>query len=321
MSPVHRVSVVIPVRDDPAVVATVRAVLSATDGFAGSVEVIVIDHRSRPEFRGTLAQLPEGARVLRSDADTVYAARNEAIDAATGDAIFFTDADCVPTPGWIAEGVRHIESGADIVQGFSGSAGASRGDQLIQWRYEAHLRGLRPGESTECDTRNLAVSRAVFDRVRFNGAWRRASDTEFGLVAEREGAKVEYCPAMRVQHSHNPDLRTFVAKQICHGWGAQRIMREQPDVAWHGGHLRIVAAVSKVIGYWPLNTWGAPAMARIALTGASLLERTDGALPLRITEALLTGLDKLGALSGHLMYELHGEEPRPSQLAGRPSLD
>ncbi len=321
MTSVTRVSVIIPVRDDPAVVRTVRAVRAACEGFAGDIQVIVIDHASADGFAATLAQLPEGTLVHRSDAPTVYAARNEAIDRASGEVLFFTDADCEPCPGWIAEGLRHIDRGASVVQGFSGSVGATRGDALIQWRYEAHLRPLAPGDSTECDTRNLAVRREVFDRVRFNGAWRRASDTEFGLMAEGAGAAVEYCPAMRVQHSHNPDLRIFVAKQICHGWGAQRIMREHPEVWWHGGHLRIVAAVSRVVGYWPLNVWGAPAIGRAALAGASALERWGGVLPFRLQAALLTALDKAGALAGHLMYELGGEEPRPSVLAGRTSLD
>lgn len=319
--PFGRVSVVIPVRDDPAVVRTVQGVLAATAGFGGTIEVIVVDHCSRPGFETVLARLPAGVRVLRSDAATVYSARNEAVAIATGHVIFFTDADCEPVPGWIAEGLEHIARGADIVQGFSGSSANGRGDALIQWRYEAHFRGLHPAASTECDTRNLAVRRSVFERVQFNGAWRCTSDTEFGLVAEREGARVEYCPAMRVQHSHNSDLRIFIAKQICHGWGAQRIMREQPDVRWHGAHLRAVAAASHTFGRWPFNAWGAPFIAWTALSGASLLERAGRVLPFRVQAALLTALDKGGALAGHLMYERSGEEPRPSALAGRQIRD
>lgn len=315
------VSVVIPVRDDPAVVRTVEGVLAARAGFAGTIEVIVVDHCSQPGFEAVLARLPEGVRVLRSDAGTVYSARNEAVRLASGEVIFFTDADCEPVPGWIAEGLEHVARGADIVQGFSGSSANGRGDALIQWRYEAHYRRLRPDVSTECDTRNLAVRRSVFERVCFNGAWRRTSDTEFGLVAEREGARVEYCPAMRVQHSHNSDLRIFVAKQICHGWGAQRIMREQPGVRWHGAHLRAVAAASHTVGRWPFNAWGAPLVAWVALSGASLLERSGTVLPFRVQAALLTALDKGGALAGHLMYERGGDEPRPSALSGRAILD
>ena len=132
----------------------------------------------------------------------------------------FTDADCVPDPDWVAQCLLALsETGADVIQGFSGTVAAPRstGD-LIQGRYGARFRALRAGDAAECDTRNMAVRRKVFEQLTFNPDYHRVGDTEFGLVAEEMGFTVAYAPEMRVSHDHDDSLDTFVAKQISHGW-------------------------------------------------------------------------------------------------------
>lgn len=311
------VSVVIPVKDDPRVVACVESVLAAAPPEV-SVEILVVDNGSSDAFSarvGTL--LPPGVRLLHDPLPGVYRARNLGIAAAGGDAVFFTDADCIVRPGWIAAGLAMLESGADIVQGQSGSAGTDPAARLLQRRYDAHLKRLSPGDGTETDTRNLAVRRQVFETVRFNEDYRRVSDTELGLVAEARGFRVGYAPEMRVDHDHDPDLLVFVAKQVCHGWGAQRLMREHPEVRWHGGHLKLVARVSDRIA--PLPGSGALAWLceRSALGGAWLLQRCAGRLPGAAGFTWLTALDKLAALAGHFSYRPGASEPSPSGILGR----
>jgi hypothetical protein len=317
---ITRVSVIIPVRDDPRLLQCVRSVLARRDE-VDELEVIVVDHRCSTAFRAeVLACLPAGARVVRFDGDTVYGARERGVDEAGGQVLFFTDADCVIRPGWIAEALRTLQAGADLAQGFSGSLERSRGDLLMQRRYEAHLKRLHPGVGTECDTRNLAVRRGVFDRVNFPTSWRRTGDTYLGLLAEANGFTVAYSHAMRVDHAHNTDLPVFIAKQICHGWGAQRIMQEHPEVQWHGGHLRLVARVARSSTRFP----GQRAVARLLGAGmvraAWMIERTLPVIPLPVAAAALLAADKGGALAGHLLFEAGADEPRLSDLLGQPDL-
>jgi len=314
---VGSISVVIPVKDDPRVIACVASVLAAAPAEV-RVEVIVVDNGSTATFSASLGTLlPKGVKLLHDPLPGVYRARNLGVAAASGEVVFFTDADCLVRPGWIAAGLAMLESGAGIVQGQSGSAGFDPASRLLQRRYDAHLKRLNPGDGTETDTRNLAVRRQVFDTVRFNENYRRVSDTEFGLVAEARGSRVAYAPAMRVDHDHDPDLLVFVAKQVCHGWGAQRLMREHPEVRWHGGHLKLVARLSDRIAPLPGSRAPAWLCERAALGGAWLLQRAAGRLPEPLGFAWLTALDKLAALAGHFSYRPGAPEPSPSGILGR----
>ncbi len=296
-----KVSVIIPVRTDRRIFATVDSILSVA-AEPESLEIIIVDNASTPEFSSELQErLGERATILQEAEAGVYRARNRAIDVATGEFVFFTDADCIIRPGWIDAGLKELES-ADIVQGYSGSVGDGKVQRLIQRRYEAHLRKLPAGRPTECDTRNLAMRRTVFETLRFEERYRRVGDTEFGLRAEAAGFRVAYQPAMRVEHEHEPDLALFAAKQACHGWGAQRLMQQHPEVEWHGGHLKTVSRLSKRLE--PRR--GAGLVAGLCIRGAVLNARILERLAPRLPEVLgfwwLTAIDKLAALGGHLSY-------------------
>jgi GT2 family glycosyltransferase len=255
--------------------------------------------------------------VLDEPRTGAYAARNTAVAAAHGDFLLFTDADCLIRPGWVAEAIRAFDdTGADIIQGFSGSTARTRVARTIQFRYGAQFRRLRPGDGIECDTRNLAVRRSVFQSLRFNDSVRRAADTEFGLLAEQAGHRVAYWPAMRVDHAHETSLATFVAKQVCHGWGAQRIMREHPGIEWHGGHLKLVARISGYTASIPGQPSAGRILGRCSISSAKLLQRLLPRLPMRLAALALGALDKSAALAGHLMYEGGSPEPVVSDLLG-----
>ena len=195
------VSVIIPVKDDPRLFACVESVLACcSDTFA--LEMIVVDDGSDAAFKASLKALPSEVILVEIPHAGAYAARNRGVERASGEFVLFTDADCTVRPGWAEAAVEELKRGAAVVQGYSGSISNAPLARLIQARYEAHLRRVRPGQATECDTRNLAVRREVLGRVTFNEQFRRAGDTEFGLLAEAAGFSVSYWPSMRVDHQH-----------------------------------------------------------------------------------------------------------------------
>lgn len=312
------VSVIVPVKDDPRIAACLAS-LRADRPPGLEVEVIVIDNGSAPGFSAWLegAARGDGVTLLRVPEPGVYAARNRGVEAARGDAVFFTDADCVVRPGWFAAGLTMLERGFDLAQGFSGALPGGRTAQLIQARYAARFRRLRAGSPTETDTRNLAVRRAVFDRLRFNEAYRRVGDTEFGLRAEAAGFRVGYAPAMRVEHAHDEDLRVFAAKQFCHGWGAQRLMTETPGLPWRGAQLRRWERHGGRIRRLPGRRALSRGLARGALLAAGALDRAGERLPWPAAYAAAAAIDKAALLAGHLAFEPGDPEPSPSGVLGR----
>ena len=315
-----RVSVIIPVKDDDRVFACVSSVLACASE-AETLQILVVENGSSEAFQRSLAALPAAVEVLTLSQPGVYAARNRAVEKADGDAVLFTDADCVVRPGWVRAAVETLQGGADIAQGVSGTTRQSLVDRMIQARYEAHLRRTRSGQATECDTRNLAVRREVFESLRFNERYRRVGDTEFGLLAEGLGFRVAYSARMAVDHAHEPDIPLFAAKQVCHGWGAQRLMHEHPEVQWHGGHLRLVGWWSARMRRVPAGTWIGGALAQASVGAGRLLQRMAPRLPFAVAVVCLGAVDKAAALAGHLMFAPGNLEPSPSGILRRAARD
>jgi GT2 family glycosyltransferase len=126
-------------------------------------------------------------------------ARNAGAAVASGRALAFTDADCVPTPGWLAAGVAALEA-ADVVQGaVHADPGATQGpfDRTV-WVVEET--GLYECASLFCD-------RELFDRVGGFEDWLGArlgkplaEDAWFGWRARRAGARTAFSEAALVHH-------------------------------------------------------------------------------------------------------------------------
>ncbi len=310
--PDRSVSVIVPVKDDDRIFACIESLLACRSE-AASVQLIVVDNASSSAFRDRLRTLSPSALILDEPRPGAYAARNRALQAATGEIIAFTDADCVVRPGWITAALDTIATGVSLAQGFSGSLAGAFTDRIIQRRYEAAFRHLRPGDPVLADTRNLAVRRVVFESLQFDDRYHRSSDTRFGLLAERHGYRIAYAPAMRVDHAHEPDLALFAAKQIAHGWGARRMLLDEPGLAWHGGHPGLVAAALTITRPLLNRALLARAIAWSSIRSATLIQRAGPRLPFGISLAAFTLTEKAALLAGHLMASSgHNDEPLPS---------
>lgn len=191
------VSVVVPARD---AAPTIGALL---DALAGAREVIVVDDASTDDT-ATLARAG-GATVVTGAGRGPGNARNRGAAVATGSLLAFTDADCVPGPGWLDALVATAEEGADVVQGPVVAAGR-RLDGGERHPFDRTVEVSAPSPLWE--TANLAVRADWFRRVGGFEPWlspRRskelAEDLWLGWRLRRAGARVAWAPGAVVEHA------------------------------------------------------------------------------------------------------------------------
>jgi glycosyltransferase involved in cell wall biosynthesis len=208
------VTVVVPVRDGEATIRTCVEALLAQDWPREVLEVIVVDNRSTDATRTVVAGYPvrliEERRVQSS-----YAARNRGVAASHGDVLAFTDADCVPDPGWARALVAAL--GPDGVGLAAGPIEAWRSERLVE-RYQA-VRALRADRAFRhpvlpfAQTANAACPRRIFEAVGgFDPACRFGGDLDFCWRVQRgTGTRLVYTPAAVVRHRHRTTWRGLFA--------------------------------------------------------------------------------------------------------------
>jgi glycosyltransferase involved in cell wall biosynthesis len=218
------VSVIIPARDAG---SSLGACLDAVAAQAGAppFEVIVADDASVDETAGRARSHAAVTRVVMGPGRGSYAARNAALAVAAGDLLAFTDADCVPDPGWLAAGVEAMGRGADLAGGAVVSA-VSDGPPNAWERYDRAMY-LRQDELVREErfaaTANLFVRRVVVDDLGgFDASLRSGGDYEFGRRASGAGRRLVYAPAAVVVHRPRASARDTwrLHRRLGAGWAA-----------------------------------------------------------------------------------------------------
>ena len=199
MSASPRVSVVVPVRDDPRV-DDLLASLAAQRGAPPFEVIVALDGaRRQPVVPGRLA-----ARLLPGPSQGPYAARNRAIRAAAGEVVALTDSDCLCPPDWVRRVSDFFDDpSARALQGASLSAEDSRLAGWIQREYERYVSShARRGFRRFCNTRNFALRRLLAHAMPFPEKFARGGDGAYGVELERAGIAIHYSPEWFILHRH-----------------------------------------------------------------------------------------------------------------------
>jgi glycosyltransferase involved in cell wall biosynthesis len=222
-------SVIVPARDAESTLRRALDALSRQE-FSGSCEVIVVDDGSRDRTVEVARAAPGPVTVIEQAASGPAAARNRGVAAAGSGTLAFCDADCFPTPGWLAAGTAALRS-ADLVQGRvlpDPTVPLGPFDRTLWVTFEAGL----------YETANLFVTRETFDQLGGFEEWLRVElgkamfeDTWFGWRARRAGARTAFAPEALVHHAVFPrGGRDYVAER--------RRLRYFPAVAQKVPELR-----------------------------------------------------------------------------------
>ncbi len=195
------VSVIVPHYNDLARLALCLEALEHQTYPRGRTEIIVGDNASPQGPEAVAAVLAGRARLVNVPERGAGPARNGGAALATGDILAFIDADCVPEPLWLEEGVRALRD-FDIVGGRvrvtvddeARMTPAEAFERVFAFDNETYVR--RKGFTVSA---NLLCSRAVFQAV---GGFDVgvSEDIDWCHRARVQGWRLGYAPAAAIGH-------------------------------------------------------------------------------------------------------------------------
>jgi GT2 family glycosyltransferase len=269
------ISLVVISRDEPGLAATLDALTEQASSLAAASELIVVDAsagrlerigRERPHVRWIDFAAPDGVAV------SIPHQRNAGVRAARGEIVVFTDAGCLPRPGWLAALVDPLVDGREQVAAGAVTSPGSR----------PALHDSRPAEMGaagylgECATINMALRRTCWEAVGgFDEAFEYGSDVDFSWRLVDAGHRIRAMPEAVVEHDWG-SARRRLRRSFQYGRARARLYRKHRD------RLRRAWRTDPMVLAYPLFLLGLPLTVRFPLYPALLAipawrNRADGA--------------------------------------------
>jgi len=287
------VSVVFATRNRPRRVEDLLEALRRQEVPAGtSFEVVAVDDGSTDETHALLERAAaEGdldLRVVRHDSPRgPAAARNAGWRAARAPLVAFTDDDCVPTPGWLAEGLKAAWGESQpIVQGRTEPL-SSELDDLGPFSRTMQVTEKGPYYQT-C---NIFYPRATLERLdgfddeKYSVA--AGEDADLAWRAIEAGVPVEFAPDALVYHAV-ANLGPVGKLRVIERWSESMVVYKDHrglrnavfthGIFWKGTHYLLVRALLGLIAFRfarPFAVWLAYPYVRYLLDERPRQERAS----------------------------------------------
>lgn len=263
------VSVVIPARNAASTIEACLAALGQQTVRPG--EVIVVDDGSTDETAAIARRM--GVKLISQDRGGAGAARNRAVEAAHGDLLLFTDADCTPRADWVERLLSALEDDHVVA-----ARGVCLSDQrepvarFAQLEYDEKHRQLARRRYVDLvSTDSAAYRRDVFREFGgFDETYVASEDQDLSFRITRRGLRIVFAPEAAVLHRHRPTLRGYARRKFWIGYAKARIGRRHPEMLIQDA-------------YTPQNLKLQVACAALALLGLGLAPvRRDGLVLARV---------------------------------------
>lgn len=233
------ISVVVPAFNAAATIGQCLAALQNQTLSLEPVELIVVDDGSVDDT--AVRAQNAGAHVIRCPQNRgAAAARNQGIQAAQGEIICFTDADCAPLPQWLAELTRPLAQRPEItaVKGTYTSDQRRLVARFVQIEYEdKYDRMARLPQIDFVDTYSCAYRRQVLlDHNGFDERIFYVEDQELSFRLAAQGHKMVFQATAVVRHRHSDTLAKYARKKFWIGCWKARFIGRYPGRAVKDSH-------------------------------------------------------------------------------------
>jgi lipopolysaccharide/colanic/teichoic acid biosynthesis glycosyltransferase/glycosyltransferase involved in cell wall biosynthesis len=283
------ISVIIPAHNAAATISECLKAVAQQTVPRDQYEVIVVDDGST-DNTAELVQAAPVQHIRHPQARGAAAARNSGIQAAQGDIICFTDADCQPDQDWIAQITAPLCRQPDVIgsKGIYGSRQSQLVARFVQIEYEDKYDLLRDQAYIDfIDTYSAAYRRDVllanngFDENVFY-----VEDQELSFRLAARGYKMVFQPQARVYHYHSDTWGKYGRKKFQIGYWKAQIIRRFPNRAIKDSHtpqvlklqMLLLAAGLGLLALWLLSglLWplGSPYVAGLLLLNLLLFGAT-----------------------------------------------
>jgi len=224
------VSVVVPCFNSARYIERTLDALQRLDPGGHELELVLVDDGSTDDTAECISR--RGVTLIRQSNGGPAAARNTGWRRAGGEVICFTDADCIPPPGWVVCLIAGLEA-ADV-GAVAGSYAAANDDRPLARIIQAEIayRHRRmPAFVRAGGTYNLAVRRTVLEQVGgFDESFPTASaeDNDLSYRIRHTGHRIAFRPGCRVAHHHPERIGSYLRTQYIHGFWRSRLYRKHP---------------------------------------------------------------------------------------------
>jgi lipopolysaccharide/colanic/teichoic acid biosynthesis glycosyltransferase len=294
-------------------------------------EVIVVDDGSTDSTAEVARRY--GVRLICQPNAGPAAARNRGVQAARGEILLFTDADCAPTPDWIERLTEPFR--APEVAGAKGVYRTRQRElvaRFVQLEYEdKYARMSRQDRIDFVDTYSAAYRRDVFlANGGFDALFPAASveDQEFSFRLARKGYWLVFVPRAVVYHRHNTTPGKYWRRKFGIGYWKALLLCWHPERAVRDSHtpqvLKVqiglvgLLALSLLLApFWAPARWSALSVAVLFVLAAApfliRVARRDRAVAavaplLLVWRALALGT---GLVAGFLRFSRQASPHRP----------
>jgi mycofactocin system glycosyltransferase len=242
------VTVVIPVRDRPAMLARCLTALG------GDHPIVVVDDGSEDAqaVADVVAEVPCARLIRRADGGGPAAARNTGLSHVETELVAFLDSDCIAPAGWIEQLAAHLAD--PLVQAVAPRIVPIVGETWVG-RYSLCCSSLDMGEREALvvpasrvayvPTAALVVRRSALLEVAsptdvFDVSLRYGEDVDLIWRLQEKGGRIRYDPSVEVGHAEPPTWVNLLIRRFHYGTSAAPLSLRHPK-----------ATVPLILQPWP----------------------------------------------------------------------